>query len=237
MYFKGVISVDPSQITKIKKVQPKRAFRRMLYSLTLGKISDKEEHETFTAVSILQQIYLALKEMKIDNIIRLRHNDLDFYHDNEGKKNDLQEAMDSYELEIDEAMSEVFKQLSILLEHEDNYFKYLIEIDINRTHKVGEYPIVLKVSGLIKDFKSSSKNGVEGHEEGVRSKLEGVMGSQDSFNSYITVKEGIFNLFLENLNLAIKKSIHIDDSIVKLSKKVLVNKDEKATLNDLKNKQ
>ena len=55
MYFSASLSVDPSQMTHIDKVKPTKAFKKILYYLTAGGLSDKEEVETFTAIAVLQQ--------------------------------------------------------------------------------------------------------------------------------------------------------------------------------------
>ena len=47
MYFKGKLTVDPSQLTKIESIRPESSFKKLLYNLTGGQIADKEEIETF----------------------------------------------------------------------------------------------------------------------------------------------------------------------------------------------
>ena len=71
MYLEGIITIDPSQITEIKKVKPTKAFKKFLHHLTLGGVSDKEERETFTAVAILQQLNATFRSLGINNIIKL----------------------------------------------------------------------------------------------------------------------------------------------------------------------
>ena len=156
MYFSGKITVDPAQVTNIQKVRPQKAFRRLLHQLSAGLVSDKEEQETFTAVAILQQLNVAFRQLDVTDIIKLAHDDIDFYHDTEGKKDDLKEALDHYDLTINDAMSQVFKQLFLVLDHEQDDLYYLIEITINRTHAVGDHPIEIKVNGLLKAFRGGT---------------------------------------------------------------------------------
>ena len=70
MFYKAIITIDPSQLTRIERVKPQKAFKRMLYILTSGSIADKEEQETFTAISILQQINAVFSSKGINNIVR-----------------------------------------------------------------------------------------------------------------------------------------------------------------------
>jgi len=83
MYLEGIITIDPSQLTQIKKIKPTKAFKKFLHQLTLGAVSDKEERETFTAVAILQQLNASFRNLGINNIIKISHDDIDFYHDKE----------------------------------------------------------------------------------------------------------------------------------------------------------
>ena len=103
MYFKGKLSIDPSQLTKIEKTAPETGFKKLLFGLTGGQIGDKNEIETFKALNILQQIHGMLISNGINNIIRLSHDDIDIYYDKKGEKNDLDFAMDKYQIEIDRA--------------------------------------------------------------------------------------------------------------------------------------
>ncbi len=140
MYFSGKLTIDPAQVTHIQKVRPQKAFRRMLHHLTAGLVSDQEEQEPFAAVAVLQQMNHVFRQMGIADIIRLAHDDIDFYLDPEGKKGDLKDAFYQYDLTINEAMAQVFKQLFLVLEHQQDDLYYLIEVTINRTHAVGDYP-------------------------------------------------------------------------------------------------
>ena len=79
----------------------------------------------------------------------MTHDDIDIYHDKKGEKNDIDFAMDKYQIEIDDSMSTYFSKLSMVLEHEDDTFKYLIEINVSRSHRKYEYPIEMVISGLL----------------------------------------------------------------------------------------
>ena len=84
MYFNGVLEIDPSQITIFKKVKPSKLFAKLTDVLSFGALGVKKEHETFTAVSILQQINMGLRSITVKNVIRLSVDDYDFYLDEKG---------------------------------------------------------------------------------------------------------------------------------------------------------
>lgn len=220
MYFESKVNIDPSQLTHIEKRPPTKVFRKILHQLTAGVVHDKYERETFTAVSILQQLNRSFLSSQVNNIVRLSHDDLDFYYDTEGKKDDLQEAFDKYDLEIDDSMSKFFEKLVMVLEHEDEDFKYLIEVYINRTHKAGIYPIEMKFSGFIKELKSNSSDDA-------KLKMESIFQSQETYNAYKLEKGNRFETFVDSIASEIRKHIKVDDVNIQHSSKLIVPKDKR----------
>jgi len=206
MYFTGTLSVDPSQVTQILKVKPARAFKKMLYLMTAGAISDKEEHETFCALVVLQQLNACFRRLGVNNIVRLAKDGTDFYLDEAGKEDDLKDALEHFQLEVDQVEASVFQTLQMVLEHEDEHFKYLIQAKVNRTHEVGAYPIEIEVNGLLSEFKASSKSGNE-----VRKKMEGVFSSQDKYDAFKNTAQSQFNQFVGQMELELKKFVDSDN--------------------------
>ncbi|GAB5524003.1 MAG: hypothetical protein Roseis2KO_18750 [Roseivirga sp.] len=222
MYFSSRLTVDPSQLTRIEKVEPTKAFKRLLHFMTGGAVADKVEHETFAAVSVLQQFNRLFWSLNINNIVRLSHDDIDIYEDLEGRKDDLKEAIDKYELTVNDAMSELFKTIHLVLEHEDQNFIYLIEIDINRSHEVGEYPIELAVNAMLKDFKAR-----EGEDaETLKERMKDIFMSQEIYESFLSEKRASFNGFINQIEMDIRKHIKIDDIKVDTNLRMIVPKEK-----------
>ncbi|MEP5339186.1 MAG: hypothetical protein ABJL44_16390 [Algibacter sp.] len=215
MYLENRITIDPSQLTKIERIKPTKAFKKLLFSLTNGVISDKEERETFNTIAILQQINATLRSLGITNIIKISHDDIIFYLDEKGEKDDLKFALDKYEIEINDAMSIHFKTLELVLEHEDENFKYIIEIIITKNHKVGVYPIEIKTTGLFKNFKEKKKSD----------KIKQVLKDQTSYDNFRSEKITQLEKFTDTIRFELKKQIKIDDttSFTK-SKQIVVKK-------------
>ena len=220
MYFSARLSIDPSQLTKIERVEPDEMFRKFLHYITSGATSKKIERETFTAVSILQKLNRLFWELDINNIIRLSHDDIDIYYDKEGKKDDLKEAIDNYELTINDAMSHHFETLHLVLEHEDQNFAYLMEMNINRSHSVGAYPIEIKINGLMKEFKA---NGGE-NKESVRAKMKTRFASQDILDAFVNEQFMSFETFINDLGMRVSKHMKVDDVKVEIDKRVVMPK-------------
>lgn len=223
MYFKGKLSVDPSKLSRVEKVSPEGGFKKILFSITSGQIADKQEIETFKALNILQQIQGSLSAIGIDNIIRLTHDDIDIYHDKTGEKSDFNFAMDKYQIEIDESMSTYFKTLWMVLEHEDDTFKYLFEISIKRTHKEHEFPIELTVSGMLKEF--SIQPGQT--KEDLKAKMKANFSSQEKYNLFISTKKLAFEQFLESIRFETMKHIKVDDIKMDIHSRMVIQKDKK----------
>ena len=216
MYLEGIITIDPSQITQIKKIKPTKAFKKFLYHLTLGNISNKEEQETFTAVAILQQLNATFRSLHINNIIKISHDDIDFYHDKDGLENDLKQALDEYEIQVDESMSVHFQKLTMVLEHIDNDFKYLIEICINKNHSVGDYPIEIKITGLFTEFNTTK----------VDTGISEITKDQATFDSFKNSKINTFEYFINQFKLELKKHMAIDDVKSHLKTKIVLPKEK-----------
>ena len=217
MYFSGHLKIDPASRTDLVAEPPSSAFLKFLNVLVAGQLSTKEEHETFTAITILQQIHVALKRLGIDNIVRLTKDDIDFYYDSEGKKEDLKEAIEQFELGIDAMESGVFQSLELVLEHEDEDFSYLMEIRVARIHPVGECPIQFHLNGLIKDYAL-----VEGDEAKLLTKMkEEAFSDQESLDQYLAKKERRFETYLSAIDMEIKKAIRCDAITMELKRKMV----------------
>ncbi|MBO3699603.1 hypothetical protein [Roseivirga sp. E12] len=220
MYFSARLSIDPSQLTKIERVEPDEMFKKFLHYITSGATSKKIERETFTAVSVLQQLNRLFWELNINNIIRLSHDDIDIYYDKEGKEDDLKEAVDNYELTINDAMSHHFETLYMVLEHEDKNFVYLMEININRSHAVGAYPIEIKINGLMKEFKAESGE----NQESVKARMKTRFGSQEVLNGFVNEQELAFETFVNDLGMRVRKHMKVDDVKIEIDKRVVIPK-------------
>ncbi len=217
MYLSGTLTIDPSQITMIKKVKPTKMFARVLSAITFGASSERLEHETFTAISILQQLNMALRSLKIKNVIRLAIDDYDFYLDDQGQDDDLKEAMFVMESKIDPIEAEYFNTIYFVVEHNTESIKYVIEISIKRKHKVGEYPIIVKVNGVLNDFRLETGET----REMLMDKMGSVFASQESYASFVDSKRSEFNAFVDELELAIRKFIKVDDIYKDVAAKII----------------
>ena len=206
MYLQGTLSIDPSQLTRVVPERPTKAFKRMLYMLTAGAVNDKREHETFCAVALLQNLNRAFRSLGITNVVRLSKDEVDFYLDEEGREDDMKEALEQFSLEVDRIESTAFQTLTLVLEHEDEQFKYLIALNVERIHAVGTYPIHIEIDGLMKDFRSKGEQGPQ-----LKARMSAILNSQEAYDEMVTAQRRHFNQFLGSIAMAMKKFVRLDD--------------------------
>ncbi len=216
MYFNGTLTIDPAQMTNMEIKKPENAFGQFLQVLTGGLISKKEEIETFTAVAILQQINLACQNLGINNIVRLAKDDIDFFLDTEEDDDDLRQVLEQFRLKTDRYESELFDKIFIVLEHEKDLIKYLIEININRRHRVGAYPIEIKINGVLSELKISDKSSAD-----LPQKMKSIFSSQEKYDSFLREKQTVFEQFVERFEQSLRRSIRVEDIKTNTSLKML----------------
>lgn len=209
MYITAKLDFDPSQKTLIKTVNKSKLSHKLLDLMTFGKLAKKQETETFTAVSILEQIYMGLKSIGINNIIRLSVDDFDFYFDKHGKDDDFESAISEFKLNVDPVESELFNVIYMVLEHDDKGLKYLIEVQIKRKHEVGEYPLTIVVNAIYQDFKiKTNENDID-----LIKRMQPFFDSQKIYDDFISVNLDDFNRFVDYLQEAVSKHVDVDDII------------------------
>ena len=207
MYFSGKLSIDPSKVTNIDVIKPTKAFGRLLHFVTMGRTSPKEEQETFTAVSILQQVNRGFREVGITNVVRLAKDDVDFYFDDAGKDDDLRETLDAFNLDGDALEVELFQSLILTTEHEKDSMKYLIEVIVKRTHPVGEFPINVKVNAIPLDF----RRGPQETQEQLRARMDRTFATKEAYEAYVDGKRASFDEYLNQLDSSIRRHLKVDE--------------------------
>jgi hypothetical protein len=207
MYLFAKIEIDPSQATEIKKVKPTSFFEKFIDVLSLGKASGKVEKETFSAVAILEKIYAGLHSIKVDNIIRLAVDEYDFYFDDSGQESDMDDAISHFTHKVDPIESELFETLFLVMEHSVDSLKLLIEIRINRKHKVGEYPIVIIVNAVVNEFQAGDNLALEQ----IKEKMKNIFANANEYNDFVDRQKRIFDSFINQLEYAVRKYIEADD--------------------------
>ncbi len=206
MYFSARIEIDPSQITIIKKMDSDSIFNKIMDAFLFGSKSEKIEQETFTAISILNQIQMGLMRLGVDNVIQVSINDFEYFYDKSSTEHDLSEAMEDIEANIEHVESERFNKITLSLEHGDVMMKYIISIEINRKHGVGEYPIIVWVNGLFSKLKLKENES----NDDLTKRMENVFSTQSNYDTFVQRGESHFKEFVTRFQLGLSKFIRVD---------------------------
>ena len=206
MYLRATVAVDPSRMTQVQRTKPTKAFAQMLHYMTLGAATPREEIETFTAVSVLQSLNRAFRELGVNDVVRLSKDDTLFYLDNEGRRDDLQEAFAHFQEKHPKTPLKPFEQLHLVLEHQDSGLSYLFDVAIRRRHRVGEYPIQIRLNAVFSEF------GGDGSDlERTRQVVRTTLSSKEQATQFVEEKKRQFAEFLERLEQALRAALKVDD--------------------------
>ncbi|WP_309382963.1 hypothetical protein [Cerasicoccus frondis] len=216
MYYKALITVEPAELSHIERRRPTKAFGKLAHFLTLGLSSPKEVRQTFTAISILQSLNLALQAIGVDNIVRLSKDATDFYYDYQGIPQDLRLCMDAFEREIDPQENELFNELSLVLEHHVPGMTFLVQVNILRSHEVGAHPIEIHINGFSNEF--SAKNSSDAQ---LRESLAPIFAKQEIYDAYLCQQRGLFDQFTGAVVMALHQHMHVEATQQKTFRKMI----------------
>ena len=200
MYFSGHLAIDPSQESSLRRVKPSDVTGKIAYFLSGGSSGKLEELESFITVNILQQVNMALRAVSIDNFVHLLRNKRGVYRDNVGKKHDLKKIMDEFRFDTAGADPEDFQTILLVCEHEDESFKYLLDVHIARVHSPKAYPIHLRIDAIPANLFSASPAA-----------MQPVFASQSSYDTFLETYSGHFSRFLSLLRRTFSTYIDSDD--------------------------
>ena len=225
MYWYGHIAIDPSHITKIRR-KPTKGFGRFAEILTGGLLSQKEELETFTALSILQQLNSVLLSLGITDLVRFSKDSTVIYEDKDSEnQDDMQIVMEQVSQNSQAFGDSPFDSLTLLLEHHLDDLALVIEARVVRAHAIGTFPIQIIVNGLAADFDAA------GNHDSVHQKMQIAFQEQEAYNTITEHLHQQFQQFMNRLELAVRQQMHIDDLHKVIRTKIIRprNEDKKAT--------
>ncbi len=216
MYIEAIISVDPSQLTNIGAAKPTKLFAKLARALTRGMTAKREEQETFTAVTILQQLNMVLRSLDINDIVRITKDSEILFEDTEGKKDDLKEAITHFvdRAAQDESMS-LFETLTLVLQHSEAGADYLLDVQVKRTHVIGEHPIQIRLSAF------PCKLNAAGDDKRLRENMRRVFASQKAYDGFTAKFRSLTEAFVDKLKDAFTRHMKVDDVQSTLSSKVI----------------
>jgi len=205
MYFNGTIGLDIAG-TQLEIQRPSNFFGRIANTMTGGRFEKAEEQETYRIMALAQGINRSLKELGVNNMIRLAIDDRVIYEDKEHLEDDYRQAMDALqESDIDPAGLDL-NELDIICEHDDGTLHYIIDFDIFRFHKPGTDPITINVAAVPKEMVRREGESDEKLESRVKAIFRDQKQIDDLKNKYQTQ----CNDFMASLKLSLEKNLGIE---------------------------
>lgn len=204
MYLSATMTIDPSNLTQLRR-KPTKGFRRFAELMTGNLLSKREEHETFTALSIMQEINIGLRSVGVTDVVKFTKDDQVLYEDQAStNSDDMPVAMETLSRQRT-PHGESFSSLSLLLEHHLATIAVIIEIKVSRVHDIGVYPIQISVNGLDAELQSAAEP------QTLNERLDGVFASQQTYDAYTESKKAEFEAFIEQLEQAFRSRMNIDN--------------------------
>ena len=216
MYFASTLTIDPSQLTQIRR-KPTRGFRRLAELITANAIATKEEHESFTAFSILQDFNRAFRSIGVTDIAEISLDQRVLYEDPQGNdQNDFERAIAMAKAATTSSDQTSFQELRLLFEHQLTYLTVAMRVTIERVHRPGVYPIRIEISGLDSELQQASEDT-----QVLEGKMKDIFSTQDSYDAYVAERRSEFDTFIDNVEQAIEQTIQVDHILRRVTTNVV----------------
>ena len=202
MYMSGRLAIDPQQLANIRR-KPTKGFRRFAEILTIGLIAEHEVHQTFSALSILQEVNSVLRSLGITDVVRFTKDDVVVYEDPDSNDtDDMRLVLDRVERDSRAFSSTIFNTMSLLVEHHLPEITVVIEVRIQRTHAIGQCPIQIIVNGLASTFSQE--------EDAATERMNQSFEDQLGYNAFTDHFREQFDDFMLELEEAVGRHMHVD---------------------------
>jgi len=216
MYFASTLTVDPSQLTTLRR-KPTRGFRRLAEIITANALATKEEHESFTAFSILQDFNRVFRSIGITDIAKITLDGIVLYEDPQGEsQDDFEVAIAAAKDRISDAHQARFQELCLLLEHPLPTLTVVLRVTIERVHRPGVYPIRVEINGLDSELRQASDR-----EDILEDKMNNLFANQESYDSFVAKRKEEFDRFIDQVEKAIAQTIRVDHILRKVTTNVV----------------
>ena len=204
MYLQARITVDPSAATELVKTRPTKGFGRLAGVLSKGLKSPEEEQETFSALTILQQLFIVLRSLGVNDIVRISKDREVLFDDVTGKPDDLKPALEQTIRKLGKQQLQVFDSLTLILLHNTREQTFLLQLKVHRTHAVGEHPLQLVINTFPRAL------AVDGDESVVARKLSAVFQNQSRYDGFVSRQRKALVGFLQKIQKTFRDRMQVD---------------------------
>ncbi|MEE3371138.1 MAG: hypothetical protein VX346_17530 [Planctomycetota bacterium] len=206
MYLQARITVDPSAATQLVQTRPTKGFGRLAGVLSKGLKSPEEEQETFSALTILQQLFIVLRSLGVNDIVRISKDREVLFDDVTGKPDDLKPALEQTIKNLGRQQLQVFNSLTLALLHNTRDQTYLLQLRVHRTHAVGEHPLQLVVNA----FPRALAVDEDEDESVVARKLSAVFQDQSRYDGFVAQQRKALVGFLQKIQKTFRDRMQVD---------------------------
>lgn len=185
-----------------------------MYSLLTGGLTPTERLQTEVMLSILQSVNVKLRSINVENLIRLSADTTDIYIDKQGNQRDLSQAIQEFAKQMQGDAAKLYKEFLLVLAHENDGLKYLVEISIRRRIKPGESPVHVTVSAVINEFKRENNET----DEQLQARLKKVISKSKVLEETRKKYLKSFKTFVETLNLQLASIANLEETLEQLTR-------------------
>jgi len=204
MYMSGKLTIDPNKLANVRR-KPSKGFRRFAEILTVGLIAEHEVHQTFSALSILQEVNSVLRSLGITDVVRFTKDDVIVYEDPDSiDTDDMRLVLDRVAQDSRSFSSAIFNKMSLLVEHHLPEITLVIEVRIQRTHAIGQQPLQIIVNGLASSFAKEE-------EDAAAEKISQSFEDQLGYNAFTDHFRDQFDDFMQELEEAVRRHMQVDE--------------------------
>ena len=204
MYLQARITVDPSAVTQLVKTKPTKGFGRLAGVLSKGLKSPEEEQETFSALTILQQLFIVLRSLGVNDILRISKDREILFDDFTGRPDDLKPALEQTIKKLGKQQLQVFDSLTLVLLHNTRHQNYLLQLKVQRSHAVGEHPLQLVINAFPRALSADEDEAV------VARKLSTVFQDQARYDGFLSQQRTAFVGFLKKVQKTFRDRMQVD---------------------------
>jgi hypothetical protein len=139
------------------QLRPNTEFRERfsnekgLISILKGLFIKKEVtiiEQDFSAHDILRRLNSAFQSSGITNLIRVSHDDNEFYLDDKNDQNDLDKIINEFSNVLYNAFERFYEKIAVIMEIKHDGIDFMVELDLMRIHPVKEFPVQISITGI-----------------------------------------------------------------------------------------
>ncbi len=195
MYLQGKLTIDLTD-TQIEMRPPRNFFGGLANLLTQGHWGTPEALETYKLLAFVQSANRALRQLGVQNVIRVALGDEVIYEDQDDTPDDLTTAMQTLQDKIAQGYEpDPHVEFDMVLKHDDGVLSYVIDLDFVREHRVSVEPIVMRVTATPSPLRRSAEEEQDAYQQ----RISGYFETRDRFDEAVGAWEEHLVSFLNQI--------------------------------------